>query len=77
MNNGVMIATNRLASIMESFQTSDSNKETSELGWGLCLSICDWLAGMHAGHHAVESEVGVWPGSLWAWRRRMGLRWLD
>ena len=58
MNNGVMIATNRLASIIESFQTSDSDKETSELGWGLCLSICDWLAGMHAGHHAVESEVG-------------------
>ena len=48
----------RLQPNTASFQASDTDKVTSERGWGLGLSICDGLARIHGGHLAVESEVG-------------------
>ena len=43
---------------MASLQASDTDKVTSERGWGLGLFICDGLARMRGGHFAVESEIG-------------------
>ncbi len=58
VDNGIGISSDRLPTITESFEASDTGNGASEPGWGLGLSISDGLARMHEGHLAVESEVG-------------------
>ena len=56
---GSGIAAEHLPRLFERFYRVDQARSRAMGGFGLGLAICEWIARVHAGRLAVESQVGI------------------